>query len=159
MDASGRTVGLQPRSRCHGDPSLAHRAVHVFVRNRDGLVYLQRRAPTKQIQPDRWDTSVGGHLAPGENYAGGALRELSEELGVTPKPGELEMLHDWVWRSEVETEHIRTFALRHDGPFQLHPLEISEGRFWRVEELRAAAGSGELTPNLEAELQRLALLS
>ena len=28
VDSAGRTVGLEPRSRYHGDPRLAHRAVH-----------------------------------------------------------------------------------------------------------------------------------
>ena len=70
----------------------------------------------------------------------------------------LRRLHDYVWRSPVETEHVRTYELVHKGPFKLQAEEIDEGRFWTPDELRAAAGSGVLTPNLEEELRRIGVL-
>lgn len=158
IDAQGRVIGLRRRAEIHGDPAARHRAVHVFVRDKGGALFLQRRAPTKRIQPDRWDTSVGGHVDPGESYEQAAVRELAEELGVQLTPHALEHLHDYVWTTDVETEHVRTFCLAHEGPFTLHPEEISAGRFFSAEELRRLAGSGELTPNLEQELRRLGLL-
>ncbi len=91
VDERGETVGTVRRGDCHGDPSLAHRAVHVFVKNSAGELFLQKRATSKRIQPGKWDTSVGRHLAPGESYEAGALRELEEELGVTlADPSQLE---------------------------------------------------------------------
>jgi isopentenyldiphosphate isomerase len=158
VDEEGRVVGLAPRSRCHGDPSLRHRSVHVFVRDRSGRIYLQKRSLAKDVQPGKWDTSVGGHLDPGEGYDEAAVRELREELGVDLGPAgaaALRRLHDYVWRSPIETEHVRTYALVHEGPFRLHPDEIDDGRFWSEDELRAACGTGSLTPNLEDELGRL----
>jgi len=163
VDESGRVTGKASREECHSSPSLAHRAVHVFVRNSSGAIYLQKRALTKRIQPGRWDTSVGGHLAPGESYEAAAARELLEELGVRVEDlggaCALKKLHDYVWRSPVETEHIRTFEITCDGPFALHPTEIDEGRFWTEEEVRKAAGTGLLTPNLEEELRRLGVMN
>ena len=162
IDESGRVVGRVPRAMCHGDPSLAHRAVHVFVKNSRGDVFLQKRSRAKRVQPGRWDTSVGGHLAPGEGYGAAALRELEEELGVKlADPARLVRCHDYVWRSAIETEHVRTFVLEHvehDGPFTLHPEEIEDGRFWSEREIREAVGTGVLTPNLEEELRRLAAI-
>ncbi|MHC4201519.1 MAG: NUDIX hydrolase [Planctomycetota bacterium] len=162
VDELGRVVGAEPRSKCHGDPALAHRAVHVFARNSGGECFLQKRALSKRIQPGKWDTSVGGHVLPGESWERAAARELLEELGVrlddVGGPSALRHLHDYVWRSPVETEHVRTYELAHDGPFRLDPIEISEGRFWTVEELRAAAGTGVLTPNLEEELRLVGVL-
>jgi len=160
VDETGRVVGAAPRSRCHGDPTLAHRVAHVFVRSSSGGYFLQKRSAAKRIQPGKWDTSVGGHLAQGESYEEAALRELAEELGVELARGPdgafpLAHLHDYVWRSEVETEHVRTYLLVHDGPFRLHPVEIADGRFWSPDELRAAVGAGAFTPNLEEELRRL----
>jgi len=163
VDESGRVVGRAPRAECHGDPSLAHRAVHVLVRNSRGDIFLQKRAMTKRVQPGKWDTSVGGHLAPGEGYEEAALRELEEELGarLDPEPRDasrLKHIHDYIWRSDVETEHVRTFALEHEGPFTLHPEEIEDGRFWSEAEVREAVGTGLLTPNLEEELRHLKMI-
>ena len=162
VDELGRVVGTEPRSKCHGDPALAHRAVHLFVRNSRGEIYLQKRALTKRIQPGKWDTSVGGHVLPGESYERAAARELLEELGVRLEdvggPAALRYLHDYVWRSPVETEHVRTYELAHDGPFHLDPREIDGGRFWTAQELRGAAGTGVLTPNLEEELRLVGML-
>ena len=162
VDELGQVVGAEPRSKCHSDPALAHRAIHVFVRNSDGDLFLQKRALTKRIQPGKWDTSVGGHVCPGESWERAAARELSEELGVRLEdvggPSALRHLHDYVWRSPVETEHVRTYELAHDGPFHLHPFEIDEGRFWTAGEMRGAAGTGVLTPNLEEELRLVGVL-
>ena len=71
------------RSECHRNPGLIHRAVHVFVLDGAGRIYLQKRAGSKDIQPGRWDTSVGGHLVPGESYEQGAAREMGRVI----KPG------------------------------------------------------------------------
>jgi len=162
VDESGRVVGKATRDECHSSISLAHRAVHIFVRNSAGAIFLQKRALTKRIQPGRWDTSVGGHLESGEGYEEGAERELLEELGVCLDDAggarALRRLHDYVWRSPVETERVRTFEITCEGPFKLQAEEIDEGRFWSLDELRAAAGTGELTPNLEEELRRIGVV-
>lgn len=156
VDSSGRVVGAAPRKLCHGNPALAHRAVHVIVRNRAGQYFLQKRSRSKQVQPGKWDSAVGGHLAPGETYDHAAARELREELGIRDAP--LHYLHGYVWRTDIETEHVRTYLLTAEGPFRLDKREIEDGRFWTVSELRSAAGKDVLTPNLEEELERLGVL-
>lgn len=160
LNGRGGVLGLRPRGECHGDPTLAHRAVHVLVVNPAGDVFLQKRSLRKKVQPGRWDSSAGGHLLPGESYEEAARRELEEELGVVPPAspppaaGGLEHLHDYLWRSELETELVRTFLLRHEGPFRLSRDEIEHGRFFGPDELRRLIGTGTLTPNLEEELRR-----
>ncbi len=156
IDAEGRVLRLRPRHEFHGNPELHHRAAHVVVRNRAGDVFLQKRSMRKRIQPGKWDTSVGGHVDPGESYEQAAVRELEEELGVTGV--ELEYLYDYVWHSDVETEHVYTYQIIHDGPFRLHPQEIDDGRFFSSEELATGAGSGAFTPNLVHELELLGLV-
>ena len=152
VDADNRVIGTVARAQAHGDPSLRHRAVHVMVYDRRGALLLQKRAAAKDIQPGKWDTSVGGHLAVGESYPAAAVRETREELGLTIGADDLEPLHEYVGSSEVETEHVRSFRVRSEGPFTAPPEEIEELRFWTPEELRAALGSGLLTPVLEHEL-------
>ena len=159
LDESGRVVGTVRRALVHGNPALRHPSVHVFVVNAAGAYYLQKRSPYKRVQPNKWDTSVGGHIPAGESYEQGAVRELEEELGIRlDDPSRLARHHDFIWATDYETEHTRTFLLRHEGPFRLNPAEVADGRFWTTDELRAAVGKGELTPNLEMELGYLGIL-
>jgi isopentenyl-diphosphate delta-isomerase type 1 len=160
LDEAGKVVGRVRRGEVHGNPSLRHRAVHIFVRNSRGDLYLQKRSRLKRVAPGLWDTSVGGHVPSGESYEQGALRELEEELGIVlPDAAPLERSHDWVWSTGFETEHTRTYLLRWDGVVRPDPLEVEEGRWWTEEELRAASGKGVLTDNLEKELANLGLLT
>jgi isopentenyldiphosphate isomerase len=156
IDADGRVLELRPRREMHGNPELRHRAVHVVVRNRKGEVFLQKRSLRKRIQPGKWDTAVGGHVDPGESYEQAATRELQEELGVGGT--DLTPLLTYVWQTEVETEHVKTFALVCEGPFLLHPEEIDEGRFFTRAELARLVASGGCTPNLVHEVGLLGLI-
>ena len=158
VDENDRVVGTVRRGAVHGNPGLRHRAVHVFVRSRGGEIFLQKRAAGKLVAPGKWDTSVGGHLAAGQSYEEAARREMEEELGISGEAmPSLRHSHDYVWQNEVETEHIRTFIAEAEGPFELNSAEIEEGRFWAVEELRRALGTGVLSPNLETELGYLGI--
>ena len=162
FDADGGMVGLRTRGEIHQDPSLIHRSVHVMVFNRRQELFLQKRSMQKMIMPGRWDTSVGGHVDPGESYEEAAAREMEEELGIhlaETSGARLRHLHDYTWRTAVETERVRSFAVAWDGAIRYNPVEIDEGRFWTEQELRDAAGSGLLTTNLEHELRLGGILS
>lgn len=158
LDVSGKIVGIVRRAEVHGNPALRHRAVHIFVLNSHGHYFLQKRSSYKRVQPNKWDTSVGGHIPAGETYEQGAFRELGEELGIQlADPTRLMHHHDFVWSTDFETEYTRTFLLLHEGPFHLNAAEVSDGRFWTSKELRESFGQGVFTPNLELELQKLGI--
>jgi len=82
----GQFTGLVPRARVHGE-GYWHCAVHVWLFDATGRVYIQRRSEAKDTNPGLWDVSVGEHLQPGEDYATAARRGLMEELGL--QAGEL----------------------------------------------------------------------
>lgn len=152
VDVNGKVVGAALRSEVHGNPDLLHQAVHVFVLRRDGRLFLQKRAMAKDVQPGKWDTSVGGHVDLGEDAIDAAHREMREELGIE---GDLRYAYTYLWRSEIESELIRSYVCHHEGPFILHPAEIDEGRFWTPDEIEAQLGQGIFTPNFEQEWPRM----
>lgn len=152
VDEKGRIVGRAPRSECHRRPDLIHRAVHVIVRNGGGALYLQKRSPGKDVQPGRWDSSVGGHLAPGESYEEGAAREMDEELGLA---GRLRFLYRYLWRTERETELVETYLHETEEVPRPDPREIEEGKFFSPCELAVLLEGDEVTPNLREEIRRL----
>jgi isopentenyldiphosphate isomerase len=149
VDEEDRVIGTAPRGRCHGDPYLIHRVSHVIVVNGKGEVLLQKRSPHKDIQPGKWDTSVGGHLNIGEDYRAAAYRELKEELGVVDT--ELTFLYAYPLRNAIESENVRTYHCRYDGDIVFDRQEITEVRFWGMDEIEAHLGTGMFTPNFEEE--------
>ena len=149
VDDNDRPIGTAPRSACHGNPALIHRVAHVLVFNCREELLLQKRSRHKDIQPGRWDTSVGGHLAPGESYLQAARREMTEELGVSGVP--LTFLYRSRIRNEIESENVGTFLARYNGKIRFAVQEIDEVRFWTPTEIEASLGSGVFTPNFEEE--------
>ena len=153
-NAVGEKTGCVERSKAHGDNTLLHRAAHVFVFSGDGRLLLQKRAITKRIQPGKWDASVGGHLAAGEDYLTGARRELAEELGL-PEDTPPEHLFDVAIRNEIESEDARVFKAVSEGPFDFQKEEIDEVRFFTADELQDPQWRKEFTPCLIGELERI----
>lgn len=151
-------TGQAPRSLCHGHPELVHRVVHVLVFHPDGRLLLQKRAATRQVQPGKWDMSVGGHLSAGESYEQAVLREMREELGIAVSLSGLKHLFDFKLRSSFESENVRVFSFVSPGPFAFQKEEIDEVAFFDADTLRRRLASGDtadLTPLLCSELERL----
>lgn len=91
VDEDGEPTGeVVSRARAH-EEGIPHRTAHVWlVRMRDGRpqILLQQRAARKS-HPLCFDISSAGHIPAGVGYVDSALRELSEELGVTATAEEL----------------------------------------------------------------------
>ncbi|RMG64502.1 MAG: NUDIX domain-containing protein [Calditrichaeota bacterium] len=158
VDPQGKVTGMAPRSQVHGNPALIHPVVHLHIFNRQGELYLQKRAENKDLYPGKWDTAVGGHVRAGETIEQALRREAEEELGITLQ--RFRPLFRYIHRNERESELVHGFLLVDDGPFYPDPLEIQEGRFWRIAEIQALLGKGIFTPNFEQEfvlLQQLVL--
>lgn len=149
-DERGRPIGIAPRSEIHGNPSLIHRVVHVLVFNDHGELLLQRRSLKKDVAPGKWDTSVGGHVEPGEGLNQAAKRELLEELGVEAEIG---FLYSYIHTNPYETELVYTFLCTHNGPFSFNGDEIDEVRFWGIEEIKIRSNDPALSDNFKHEIK------
>ena len=153
-DENNRPCGRALRRDCHGNPALRHRASQVMVYHPDGRMLLQKRSMAKDIQPGKWDTAVGGHLDPGEDFETAARREMSEELGIAPQLP-LQYLFDAKIRNRIESENTRVFGVTFAGPFDFPRDEIDEVRFFTPAELRDPVRQVEFTPNLVKEVAEL----
>lgn len=153
VDDEGRVIGSAPRSQCHSDRTLLHPVVHLHVFNPHGDLYLQKRALTKRIQPGKWDTAVGGHIAYGEEVLTALGREAREEIGLVDF--EPVSITRYKWQSVVESEMINVFATVTDKPLVSQNDEIDDGRFWPLAEIRVSVGKGVFTPNFEKEFTNI----
>ena len=155
VDEEGKVIGAATRGECHNGSRLLHPVVHLHVFNSRGEVYLQKRPEWKDIQPGKWDTAVGGHIDEGETPEQALTREVGEELGITDfKP---ERVGQYVFESQREREYVYVNCTTYDGPIRPSAEELDGGRFWSLDEIRAAIGQQILTPNFESEFQRFFL--
>jgi isopentenyldiphosphate isomerase/intracellular septation protein A len=157
VDQEGRITGRAPRSAVHGNPDLLHPVVHLHVFHKNGQLYLQKRSKSKDVQPGKWDTAVGGHVHAGEEVPAALKREAEEELGI--KRDTFQPLYRYVMRNDYESELVYTFRIIHNGPFRINRDEIDFGRFWSLNEITRNLGRGIFTPNFEQEFKMLRQLA
>ena len=153
IDESGNVTGSALQSKCHNGSKLLHPVVHLHILNAKGELLLQKRSSNKDIQPGKWDTSVGGHIDYGEAIEQALRRETREELGVsefTPL-----FLRSYIFESDIEKEMVYTYKTIYDGPFQIDRTEIDEIRFWSISEILENLNKNRFTPNFEDEFQFL----
>ena len=150
VNEEGAVIGKATRSVCHdGKSKLLHPVVHLHLFNREGKLFLQKRSLKKDIQPGRWDTSVGGHIAPGESVEDALKRETLEEIGI--KNMVPQFINRYVWESARERELVFSFITVTDKIPVTDKVEIDEGKFWTVDEINRCLGKDIFTPNFEHE--------
>ena len=153
VDESGKVIGKAPRSICHKGQKLLHPVVHLHVLNKNNGIYLQKRPASKLIQPGKWDTAVGGHIAFGEDVKTALAREAWEEIGL--KDFSARIVKEYIWESEIEKELVYLFITNDFQSIHLHSEEVEEGRFWTLNQIRKNLGQGIFTPNFEHEFKLL----
>lgn len=153
VDEEGRILGKALRSYCHNGSKTLHPVVHLHLIGKDQSIFLQKRATTKLVQPGKWDTAVGGHLAYGETIEESLKREAEEEIGLTgfePIPA-----LKYRWDSTIESELVYCFITRQGSPKAISSEEISEGRYWKFKDIEENLGKSVFTPNFEHEYKLL----
>ncbi len=149
VDEEGKIIGKATRKEVHSGPGKLHPVVHLQIFNSKGEIYLQKRALHKDVEPGKWDSAVGGHVDLGETIEQALLRETAEELNITgihPVP-----LAKYKWESAVESELVFSFMALYNATPVFNKMEIEDGRFWTIGEIRENLGKGVFTPNFENE--------
>lgn len=117
---------------------LWHRTSGIWVINSKKQILTQKRSLNKDIKPGFWEAFFGGHLAPDEDYAENALREVREELGISVTPDQL--IPYKILKSDKPThkEFQGIFALKTDqlDNFHIEKEEVDEIRWIDLEKLK-----------------------
>ncbi|MBQ0077566.1 MAG: NUDIX domain-containing protein [Bacteroidales bacterium] len=149
VEPNGVVVAQASRFYCHKEEKPLHPVVHMHLMDRYSRFFLQKRSSNKTSYPGLWDIAVGGHVIYGEMYEEALYREAAEELGLFDfNP---QYFDNYIYESAGQHELVNVYATIWGT--ELHPdnYEVCDGRFWTIEEIEAAMGTGVLTPILEKE--------
>ncbi|MGE9267831.1 MAG: 16S rRNA (adenine(1518)-N(6)/adenine(1519)-N(6))-dimethyltransferase RsmA [Verrucomicrobiales bacterium] len=131
VDENDVVTGAERRDVVH-ERGLRHRAVHLFVLNKKGEVFLQKRSRLKDKCPGLWDSSAAGHVDAGEDYGPCARRELEEELGLTVEEEALREVGRIAAAEDTGWEFVRLYALRAEGALRFPCVEIECGEWFSM---------------------------
>ncbi|MEP5351964.1 MAG: 16S rRNA (adenine(1518)-N(6)/adenine(1519)-N(6))-dimethyltransferase RsmA [Luteolibacter sp.] len=148
VDENDVPTGTATRREVH-EKGLIHRAIHVFVFNKKGDLYLQKRSVLKDMNPGVWDSSVSGHLDAGEDYLTAAVREVEEEMGIQGKtPEDLEHVLSVKPTADSGWEHVRLFTTEYKGGISFPASEIDSVMPFPIEEIQTwmASCPGDFSP-------------
>ena len=137
VDEADEIIGQATRTEVHRR-KLRHRAVHVFVFNADGHLFIQKRSRNKDSFPGRQDSSASGHLSSGEDYDACAVREIAEELGLTIVANDLKKHFKIEACLETGWEFVWVYSLQSGEPISINPEEIQSGAFFSPSQIQAA---------------------
>ena len=84
VNEKGDVIGSASRKECHSGTKKLHPVVHLHVFDSEGRLFLQKRSENKDIQPGKWDTSVGGHIDYGESVEEALRREEHSDIKFAP---------------------------------------------------------------------------
>jgi isopentenyl-diphosphate delta-isomerase len=139
VDDQDRIVGQARRDEVHAR-GLKHRAVHIFLFNPRGELFVQKRSASKDTFPGRYDSSASGHLESGEDYDACAHRELREELELEIPLDRFRKHFKIAACQETGWEFVWVYSVQGDDHPVINPGEIEAGDFWsraRVEAMIA----------------------
>ena len=149
VEPSGEVIAQTTRSYAHGGSRLLHPVVHMHVIDRQGRIFLQRRASTKDLYPLKWDTAVAGHVVYTENILDALYREAEEEIGLT-KFNPI-FLKSFVFDSRKQRELVCVFAcVGNFEPVSDCP-EIIQTRWWTLDDVSRHLGRYIFTPVFEKQ--------
>ena len=144
VDASGAPTGETVERTFAHQNGIPHRTAHVWLTRKNGTgheLLLQKRSDNKDSYPGCYDISSAGHIPAGDEVIDSALRELSEELGITADAEDLidcgkRTIHmDAVfYGKEFHDRQVSTVYLLKADPkeFCLQKEEVSEVRWFDI---------------------------
>lgn len=151
LEKTGETIVKKAAHRM----GVWHSAIHLLILNKDETkVLLQRRASCKDLFPDYWDVSVGGHISAGETDNETVERELKEELGLTSNDIKFVKKFKDELKDKVNDnkEVISLYVMHLDNEnvkLQLQKEEVSDAKWFTKEEIETLLKEKKVLPHLE----------
>ena len=146
VDSSDEEIGELDKEACHNGSGKLHRAISVFIFNRDGDLLIQQRHAQKRLWGSAWSNSCCSHPRAGEETDVAARRRVAEELGLETH---LTFLFKFEYRAsynELGSEH--ELCSVYAGQVDCEPIvNTNEIQAWEWVSSRELNRRIEQTPN------------
>jgi len=138
VDSNNKVIGPIPRGVAHKRPDKFYRLIYVIVKDKNDKILLQKRSSTKDLYPNCWDLSIGGHVIYNESYLKTAIRELKEELGITASAKELKFVKEVLVKLPISNEflHIFEYKLKPKDNIKIETDEVSKTMWMTTDQIK-----------------------
>lgn len=138
VDKNNQVIGSISRGEAHEKQGVFYRTIYVLIKNDKGQILCQKRSPTKDLYPDCWDLSVGGHVNFGQSYKATAVRELKEELGLNVSDEDLIIKGEVLVKLPNSGEYFNVFEynLRPSETISTSEEEINDTRWMTIVDIK-----------------------
>jgi len=146
VDEHNNVIGSISRRWAHEKSGVYYRTIYVLVKNENEQVLIQKRSETKDLYPDCWDLSVGGHVNFGKTYEETAVRELGEELGLEVSQVNLFKKGEVLVNLPNAGEYFNVFEykLKPGQTIKTSKEEVKDTRWMSIEEIKKSMKDGSL---------------
>lgn len=120
---------------------------HVWILNSKGELLIQKRTPTKRLYPNLWSITSGGTDS-GEKTIDTVYREVKEELGITVKPEEVELMMSY----KRNHDFVDVYLVRKDIELKdivMQPEEVADVKWVTKDELEKMIKEEQTPKSLE----------
>lgn len=137
-DSNNKVIGPISRKIAHESPDKYYRTIYILVFNDKEEILLQKRSSTKDLYPDCWDLSVGGHVDYNSTYEFTAVKEMEEELGIKTSIERLTFLKEVLVKLPLSNEffNVYKYQLQKDDELNLSTEEISGIKWMNMEDIK-----------------------
>lgn len=132
-DGAGQKTGERHLRGTAVPKGRFHKVVHIWIQNSKGELLMQKRSDTVDNCPGEWATT-GGSVQAGEEPLTTAVRELSEELGLTVSAKELQ----YCLMVQRKDAFCYVYVLKKDVPAEslsLQECEVAAAKWMTLEQV------------------------
>ena len=156
-EVSGEVTGEKISKKEAHRTGRWHGSIHIWIISEDKKrILLQRRCADKDLFPNMWDISVGGHISAGEDALVSAKRELREELGLDDTKYDFQYVdrikEEFEYKEILSNEFVTIYKIVSDidlDSITLQEEEVREARWFTKDELNNLINKREIINHLE----------
>lgn len=160
VDKNDKRIGIEEKMEAHDARNgKLHRAISIFVFNKDGKTMLQQRTEEKYHSKGNWSNTCCSHPMPGEKVMSAAHRRLTEEMGFDCRMWEA---FDFPYEADVgnnlrEREYDHVIFGRYDKDPEPNEEEVKDWKWISIPELERGIrdNPGSYTPWLKMMINKI----